>query len=239
MLFWLRKLAVYLLDPLSLLVLTLLLASVWRRSRIALLTAAVLYFAGITPVADMIVKPLELMVDPAAVNPEVKKVVVLTGGIFERPDPVSSCGCSSIKRLVAGVALCRMLSNCTLIFSGGSLFGKRAGARVYSEVVSMLGRYRYVVEDRSKTTYENAAAVARIVGDEPFYLVTSAYHMPRSVMLFKHLGTRPLPYPSDYLSEDRYTFADFFPRARNVRKVELALHEYLGLVFYLLRGYSS
>jgi len=58
--------------------------------------------------------------------------------------------------------------------------------------------------------------------------------MPRSFLLFKKLGMNPIPYPTDYLSENRYRLPDFFPQGRNIRKVELALHEYFGLLFYSL-----
>ncbi len=232
--FLLRKILVYLARPLSFLVILALLLGLRRRSRVCLLFAVLVYLMGISPVADLVVKPLERSFGggEVAVSEPVKTVVVLSGGVFSREDAISSLGCSSVKRLLAALYLCRALGSCKLIVSGGSVLGSPVGAEVMGRVARAVEDITVIRESFSRTTYENALYVKRLVGDMPFYLVTSAYHMRRALMLFRHLGMKPIPYPSDYLSEERYTLADFFPQGRNIRKIELALHEYLAIAYY-------
>ena len=234
MLFVLRKLVLYSLKPMSILVFFLLLVGFRKRSRLFLALGLVVYLMGVSPVADLFIAPLEGMVASGRIDPSVKDVVVLTGDMYSRETPLSSTGCSSLKRLMGAVSLCRRLGGCRLILSGGSLFGETPGSMVMEKFLRELGNFTVVAEAFSKTTKENALMVKGIVGNSPFYLVTSAYHMPRSLYLFQRLGMNPIPYPVDYQREKRYTLQDFFPQGRNVRKVELALHEYMGLLFYCL-----
>ncbi len=223
-------------NPLPIIVLTLFFVAIRKKSRFCALLGFTLYLIGTSPVADLTLRPLEGVYKvPKAVDPDVGYVVVLTGGIFSRGDAVSSAGCSSIKRLVSAVDLCNRVKGCTLIVSGGSVLGSPSGAKVLEEVAEEVGDCKVVVEEHAKTTYENALFVKSIVKRSPFYLVTSAYHMPRAVMLFKALGMRPIPYPSDFLVERNYRLSDLFPMGRNVRKVEITLHEYLALGFYTLK----
>ncbi|BAT72559.1 conserved hypothetical protein [Thermosulfidibacter takaii ABI70S6] len=231
--FLVRKIIDYTLRPLPLLVLFMLFMSLKRRNKALLALTLLLYAIGITPVADLLIKPLERQYSrPSVVNSNIKYVVVLTGDFYTRKTPISSSGCSSTKRLLEAVSLCRKLKHCTLILSGGKLFTEKAGSAIWARILDELGDFQYIVETKSKTTKENAFLVKSIVGKKPFYLVTSAYHMPRSLLTFKRAGTNPIPYPADYLAESSYSIIDFFPLGRNIRKVELALHEYIALLYY-------
>ncbi len=230
----LRKIITSFLNPLPILIILISVAFTRRHKRLGLTLCAALYLAGTTPVADLFIRPLEERYPIPNPSPEIKHVVVLTGDMFTRKTPLSSSGCSSTQRLLTAAFLCKRLKACTLILSGGSLFGKTPGAFVWGNILDQLGNFTYIAESRSRTTEENARFALSIVGDKPFYLVTSAYHMPRSVMLFKSLGGKPIPYPADFLAEDGYNLTDFFPQGRNIRKIELAMHEYLGLAYYSL-----
>jgi uncharacterized SAM-binding protein YcdF (DUF218 family) len=68
--------------------------------------------------------------------------------------------------------------------------------------------------------------------------VTSAIHMPRAMLVFEQKGLKPISAPTDF--EDRIRKENspnqFFPRAGELRKVEAALHEYLGLLWARVRG---
>lgn len=97
---------------------------------------------------------------------------------------------------------------------------------------------RVVFEDQSTNTcnapQQIDAAVARQPG-EKWWLVTSAFHMPRAVACFRAAGWDVVPYPVDY----RYTKSLGFWRpelAMNLMQIDLATHEWLGLVYYRLSG---
>lgn len=93
-----------------------------------------------------------------------------------------------------------------------------------------------IIEGESYNTRENVANVQKIVGDEPFFLVTSAYHMERSISEFKRIGANPIPAPTDFKGRKvfKYSVFDFIPHGQNLRNSDLAIHEHLGRVYYRL-----
>jgi uncharacterized SAM-binding protein YcdF (DUF218 family) len=93
-----------------------------------------------------------------------------------------------------------------------------------------------IIEGDSYNTRENVINVQKIVDDEPFLLVTSAYHMERAVSEFKRIGTDPIPAPTDFKGRKifRYNIFDFIPHGQNLRNSDLAVHEHLGRVYYRL-----
>ncbi len=90
-----------------------------------------------------------------------------------------------------------------------------------------------IIESRSRTTWENARNVRKVVGESSFFLVTSAYHMKRATGEFEKVGTKPIPAPTDFkIKTGKYTLLDFFPEPQNLRNSNLALHEYFGILWY-------
>ena len=90
-----------------------------------------------------------------------------------------------------------------------------------------------IIEGQSRNTWENIRNVKEIVEEEPFFLVTSAYHMERAKREFEKVEANPIPAPTDFkIKTERYTALDFFPDARNLRNSDLAIHEYLGILWY-------
>jgi len=69
-------------------------------------------------------------------------------------------------------------------------------------------------------------------------LVTSASHMPRSMILFKKLGMHPIPAPTEYQVKGRRGTSPkrFYPTADGLMKAERAFYEYIGLVWTKMRG---
>ncbi|MDA2921633.1 YdcF family protein [Patescibacteria group bacterium AH-259-L07] len=84
----------------------------------------------------------------------------------------------------------------------------------------------------SRTTKESAYYIKEMVDNKPFFLVTSAYHMPRSMYIFEKVGTSPIPAPTDFKAEFIYTIVDIFPHADSLRKSDIAFHEYIGMIYY-------
>ncbi len=74
--------------------------------------------------------------------------------------------------------------------------------------------------------------IAEILEDEPFFLVTSAYHMKRSMIEFERVGANPIPAPIDFRIRGEYNAFSYFPGARHLRNSDLAIHEYFGILFY-------
>ncbi len=205
-----------------------------KRKTFIPLALAFLIFS--TPyISNMLLYPLERWEPVKKVDENVKFVVVLSGGAHRRKDLISSLGESSLKRLLEGVRICSHLKNCTLVLSGGSVLGSPRESESMGKVLDSLKRRAKVkMEGMSRDTYENALFVKRIVENSTFYLVTSAYHMKRSIFTFKKLGMNPIPAPCDFLME-KPTFSDYFPSWRGFKKSTIALHEYMGMLYYRLK----
>ncbi len=214
----------------------------------ALVTIGALLLALLSyePVADWMVRPLEYRYPAsqemkAEIN-NIKWVVVLGGGHISDPElPITGqLGESSLARLVEGVRLKKRLPDARLLLSGGGAFDPVPNARLMANLTAQLGvdKKDMVLETQSRDTKDEARHIKKMVGKDKFFLVTTASHMPRSMALFKKQGMKPIPAPTDFEVKETQGFspAQFFPWADNLRKVELALHEYLGLAWAKIRG---
>ncbi len=93
-----------------------------------------------------------------------------------------------------------------------------------------------IIEGKSKNTRQNVTNVKKIVEENHFFLVTSAYHMDRSLREFERLGANPIPAPTDFKRKRviSYGLLDFIPNAQNLRNADLAFHEHIGIIYYRL-----
>lgn len=212
-----------------------------------LVSAGTLLLAAFSfgPFPDMLLQPLEYRYAPVFTvekSSNAKWVVVLGGGHTTDPrlPATSIIGSSSLHRLVEGIRLKRMLPGGKLVLSGGKTFDPRPHAQITAEVALALGvdKHDLVLETSSKDTKDEAVFIKNIVKDDPFFLVTSASHMPRSMALFQKQGMHPLPAPTGHLVKRRADHGPgvFFPKANNLHKTETAVHEYLGRAWAEIRG---
>src|SRR5690606_17807634 len=104
-----------------------------------------------------------------------------------------------------------------------------------------LGPDRYRLERDSANTYGNAVESYDMLqpGDAPWILVTSAYHMPRSVGVFRAAGWTVVPYPVGYRTKPDLSLGSKFEVSVRLRTADLAVHEWIGLAAYRVRGYTD
>ncbi|MDF1678446.1 MAG: ElyC/SanA/YdcF family protein [Legionellaceae bacterium] len=179
-----------------------------------------------------------------AVNPDVHWVLVLGGGVEEVPGiPASDAlSASSLRRALEGVRLYRQLPKAELILSGASLSKPEYAVSVrYAEFTDSLQvpkAHRILITD-SMNTADEARLTRTLVGDKPFYLVTSAKHMPRAMMLFEKQGLHPIAAPCDYhvlTNKQHQSWRRFLPSVEYIARFNTAMHEYLGVIWGRLRG---
>ncbi len=151
-------------------------------------------------------------------------------------------------RMTQAALLARRYPQARLVFSGGSgrLF---PGDQTESDTARRffndegIAPERMVFEDRSRNTWENAVYTKELVqpkAGERWILVTSAFHMPRSMGIFRRVGFDVTPWPADY--NTRPAAPRFLPgtgSARGLLLTEKALREYAGLVAYYLTDKTS
>jgi len=203
---------------------------------------AVLSYSGSS---NNLLGPLEYRYPPVlkpARFSDVKWVVVMGSGHDSDPQiPITSrIDESAAVRLLEGIRLQRMLPESKLVLSGGSVFDRVPHARVMADVAAAIGvdKQNIVLQTRSRDTKDEVRQIRQIVGSDKFILVTSASHMPRSMAMFKKLGLDPIPAPTDHSVKERQAISPsmFFPSAGNLSKAEIAVYEYLGLMWAKIRG---
>lgn len=158
------------------------------------------------------------------------------GGIFAAPD----IGAMTLQRLRAGAALHRRTGLPVLVTGGVMRPGTppiaAAMARVLAQEFGIQARW---VEDRSATTWENAAFSAPMLkadGIEAAYLVTHGWHMRRSLMAFAEAGLAATAAPTHLTGPERPDLASFLPNAHAWADSRLALHEWIGLAWYAMKA---
>ena len=94
-------------------------------------------------------------------------------------------------------------------------------------------------EEKSRDTFENALETRRVLqkkGWTRYLLVTSAIHMPRSMLVFSSRVPEPIPAPGDFtVGEIELTPFAFLPNEGAGPKIFEALHEYVGWLNYYWR----
>lgn len=251
--FLFKKIVAPLLLPvsLSLEILTIGLVLLWftrnQRTGKVFVSIGTFLFATLSfgAVSDLVLMPLEYKFPPLVKIEnfhDVKWVVVLGGGhVSDHKIPITSqLTEASLVRLVEGIRIQKILPGSRLILSGGGAFDPVPTANGLANVANAIGMEKndVVLESISKDTKDEAMLIQKIVGSERFFLVTSAYHMPRSMALFRKQGMNPIPAPTDHWVKERQKIEPgvFFPNARSLRKAEMAFREYLGQVWAKIRG---
>ena len=171
-----------------------------------------------------------------------KWIVVLGGGHTSDPKlPVTSqIGAESLYRVLEGVRLYQAGAGRQLIFSGGGVFDPIPEAQVMARVALIMGvnPQDIILESTSRDTEEQARLLKPMVGQDNFFLVTSASHMSRAMAMFHKQGLDPVAAPVGHLVRQaaQWSPGDFFPSSSAMRKAETALYEYLGRAWAGLRG---
>lgn len=165
------------------------------------------------------------------------------------PDVSSARGAVALneaaERITATAELARSYPNARIILSGGTnalIFDGAIEAVFAVRQLEALGvpHDRITAEEQSRNTIENAVFSRLIANPKPgerWLLVTSAYHMPRAMGVFRTAGFPVEAYPVDWRTRgpaDRVR--PFKSLGDGLRRTDTAVHEWIGLVAYWLTG---
>lgn len=225
----------------------------WRRPRAkrlgrGLVTVAAVGFLALAalPVGDRLMAPLENRFAPPILPDRVDGIIVLGGALV----PLVSAGRDqpavnqAADRMIEFAGLARRFPEARLVFSGGSgLLGAPdiAEAPVARAVFDRMGldTGRILFEGQSRNTWENvlySQALARPQPGERWVVVTSAFHMPRAVGIFRRAGWPVLPYPVDYRTNAENPAFFRFDLSWGLDLANDATREWIGLAAYRLMG---
>jgi len=210
---------------------------------VSLLLAAMVYLLSISPVAQLLMRPLED--DYRTLRPPKGDViVVLGGGIVDRVPDVSGIGAPSfnmLPRIVTAARLQHRMGVPVLVSGGTTRPHGQSEAAVARRFLEDLGveRRMVIIEGHSRDTLENARFTRDLLTAGGYHkpvLVTSAYHLQRAVRMFERVGLKVTPFPSDFFvpAETHFIWRDWLPSIGGLLVSRRALHEYLGLVYYRL-----
>ena len=216
--------------------------------KLLVVSIAGLAICGFSPLGYALLYPLESRFPPWDAARGAPDGIIVLGGPIDADLSVAHnvpVTRSATDRLIAGAALAYRYPNARIVFTGGSanLISNDAKEADYAvEIFESLGipKSRLIMERRSRNTYENAAFSKALVAPkqgERWLLVTSAYHMPRSVGLFRKAGFPVEAYPVDWRvagPADLFSFTNF--SIEGLARTDTGWREWMGLAAYRLAG---
>ena len=171
---------------------------------------------------------------------DVGAIVVLGGGNIQNAAEYGgdTVGTTSLSRLRYGARLHRLTGKPLLVTGGWGHGDHPSGGEAMAQALEQtFGVAAEWIETRAANTYENAANSAAILhplGITGVYLVTSGWHMRRSLAAFEAVGFEVIPAPTILINAPRMTPAALIPNAEALDASATAFYETVGLAWYRL-----
>jgi len=220
----------------------------WLGRRLLVASVLLLALIGFSPLGSLLLYPLEQRFPAWDASRGAPDGIIVLGGPVDPDLSVAHHApavTSAPDRMIASAALAHRYPNARLVYTGGSarLISNDAKEADYAEqIFESLGiaRSRLIMERLSRNTAENAAFTKDLLKPKPgerWLLVTSAFHMPRSVGLFRKVGFAVEPYPVDWRvggAADLFSFTN--AAVDGFSRTDTAVREWMGLAAYRLTG---
>jgi len=207
------------------------------------LSASLFFAASTSLVPNYLIRQLEStypVCDPSriALSDEPIPIIVLGAGYgyTEELPPLNRLSTTTLGRLVEAVRIYQQLPSAKVAGSAGQVTQPISQAEAIAEGALALGVLPSdTLQIRGAlNTWEEAGKFAERFGKGSKVVVaTDAIHMPRAMMLFEARGLQPIAAPTNHLikTEIRLRLFDFLPSTASLRKTELVMHEYLGMLW--------
>lgn len=255
--FFLSKLAWAFLSPINLILIATLLGTLFlikNRFKLAKVFLIPASLAGLVlwvyPVGDFLIQPLEKrFAQPTTLPDHIDGIIILGGGedlqrslSWNRPE-LGNGG----DRYIGAKELASHYPTAPVIFTGGSgsvlLQNTKGEGSLAKQLLLTLGiaPQRLIIESKSRNTYENFKFTSPLLPTPygRYFVVTSAFHMPRAIGIARKLKIDVLPYPVDF----RSSHADYrnvdFDTSGHLETLEPAWKEWIGLTVYYWTGKTS
>ena len=214
-------------------------------------SVVLLAVAGLSPLGNALILPLEQRFPPWDASRGAPDGIVVLGGAIS---PGVSAARDAValdeaaERITATAELARRYPDARIIFSGGNgalleREGPEAPFAVRELMALGVAHDRITAEEQSRNTLENAAFSRLLANPRPterWLLVTSAYHMPRSIAAFRAADFQVEAYPVDWRTRGWIDLRRSFPTlSEGLRRTDAAAREWVGLLVYRLTGRSA
>ncbi len=171
-------------------------------------------------------------------------ILVLGGDLRHRASEYGGDGVGSLslERIRYGALLHRQ-TGLPIMTTGGKI-GKSEKSVALVMAEALKSSFRVPVrwmEENSINTFENAKLSSEFLsakGIAAVFLVTHAWHMPRALEAFQHVGITAIPRPTGLtVPGPGFDAGDFLPNSTALGKSAFALHEWIGRIWYHIRYY--
>ena len=202
------------------------------------------------PVGEWLLYPLESRFQNNPVLPEkIDGIIVLSGAedtersyLWKQVELGSAA-----ERDFSFLTLARKYPNAKLVFTGGtgSLMNQEYKAADVAKILfeqQGIDSTKITFERESRNTYENVIYSKNIVNpikNENWILITTAWHMPRSVGIFCKTGWPVTPYPVDHQTKKGKIFRVNYDLLNNLSLLKTSIKEWVGLLAYYLTGKTT
>ena len=212
------------------------------------LGAIILWACSIDPVASFLIAPLEMPYQDTVAPKKVSAIIILGGA--------SDLSLSTSKRVELGpsgdrflvsLQLAKQYPDAAIVYTGGTgalIPQKVKEGSILRDIATQMGveRSRILIDDASRNTWENATETRKLLPDTPdneMLLVTSAFHMTRSLACFRKVKMNPVPYAVDFRGHHGpFNPLFWIPQVENLATSSQAIREYIGLITYRISGYN-
>lgn len=227
----------------------------WHRTGlvVSVISLVALFIAGLSPVSNALLLPLEDRFPAGQVNSVKKPVtgIIVLGGAEDGWISSGRGGLAvneAAERITETLRLALAYPQAKVAITGGVarlLHEDKEGSSAVAAFFQDVGvsKDRLIVETQSRNTYENATRMLPLIDAKPgetWLIVTSAFHMPRSVGVFRKAGLDVVAYPVDFRVRGSEDLTRWFPSLpAGLKRFDMVLKEWAGLIAYRLTGRTN
>ncbi len=215
--------------------------------RLVVISAILFVLCGFLPVGPVLIRYLEAQAPmPQSLPAHIDGIIVLGGAVNAESSAARNQPQLNewSERIFEMMRLSRTYPQARVIYTGGAGSLREQHFKESDIVRKMLTDLQFpiknfIFEDSSRTTFENVNNSKTLVSPqagENWLLVTSAFHMRRSLAVFEKQGWKVIPYPAGYIENDAIEPWQFVDVPGNYWKLNVAVKEILGIIAYKFSG---
>lgn len=213
-----------------------------NRAFLLLIIVAILWASAAGPVIKKIIDPLQSYPYPENLPWKTTNLIIVLGsGVTLWEDGHATTPSIGLARITTALRLHREClqdsqRKCLILLSGGGVqYPQSPEAKIMQKDLISLGVQpsHLLLDDKSNNTFQSASYSSRYLKENSYEfvtLVTSGFHMKRSLHYFSHFGLHPHAAPADFISLK----SSLVPSTTQMVYSEIALHEWIGLARYYL-----
>lgn len=213
-------------------------------------TIVALWLAATPLVSGWSIQTLERQYPPVAIEDmPVRDVGILLGGTLSQPLPPRKYleMSDAVDRVWHAARLYRAGKIKHVLIAAGNVSWHETVASEAELIRGLLLDWNVPaeavsIEKRSRTTRENAVNVKPFLAEhswQSLVLITSGWHMPRAIAVFRKAGVEVTPSSTDVQVAGTQRFGPIvlLPNARALAQTTRAFREWMGILYYWLRGW--